>query len=256
MATKTTFIWYYDWIDYANAMTDAELWMLFRKILQHVNDEEEITLPLDFRFAWEGIKKKLDEQKEKWNKKVETIKQQNSEKWKKHVWNQYTEWDDKRKSNNKAQKKAVEQMEQNGTNGTNGTMSWYINNTTISSSRKEKENRKEKERDEMLDVFRKDTRLIRFMDEEDVIRWWDFKQSSKKPYKDIKSFITALVKIKNDIALYNWRPKSDRNRRNRFNYVVNEAVEHEREWLKRYDSLEPVYESSKDDLYPNPKQNE
>ena len=132
----------------------------------------------------------------------------------------------------------------------------YFNNTTISSSRKEKENIKEKEKNEMLDVFRKDNRLIRFMDEEDVIRWRDFKQASKKPYKDIKTFITALVKIKNDIALYNWRPKSDRNRRNRFNFVVWEAIDHEREWLKRYDSLEPVYESSKDDLYPNPKQNE
>jgi hypothetical protein len=65
-----------------------------------------------------------------------------------------------------------------------------------------------------------------------------------------------LVKIKNDIAKYNWRPKSDRNRRNRFNFVVGEAIEHEREWLKWYDSLESVYESSKDDLYPNPKQNE
>ena len=132
----------------------------------------------------------------------------------------------------------------------------YFNNTIISSSSKEKENRKEKERNEMLDVFRKDDRLIRFMEEEDVIRWRDFKQSSKKPYKDIKSFITALVKIKNDIAKYNWRPKSDRNRRNRFNFVVGEAIEHEREWLRWYDSLESVYESSKDDLYPNPKQNE
>lgn len=132
----------------------------------------------------------------------------------------------------------------------------YLYNTTISSSRKEKENIKEKEKNEMLDVFRKDNRLIRFMEEEDVIRWRDFKQWSKKPYKDIKTFITALVQIKNEIAWYNWRPKSDRNRRNRFNFVVGEAIKRERQWLKRYDSLEPVYESSKDDLYPNPKQNE
>jgi hypothetical protein len=54
----------------------------------------------------------------------------------------------------------------------------------------------------MLETFRKDERLVRFMNEEDVIRWWDHKQASKKPYKDIGSFITALVKIKNIIKDY------------------------------------------------------
>ena len=43
---------------------------------------------------------------------------------------------------------------------------------------------------------------------------------------------------------------------NRFNYAVTEAIEKGWEWLNWYDSMEQVYENSKDDLYPNPKQNE
>jgi hypothetical protein len=54
----------------------------------------------------------------------------------------------------------------------------------------------------MLEEFRKDERLVKFMEEVDVIRWWEYKQASKKPYKDIKAFITALVKIKNIIKDY------------------------------------------------------
>jgi hypothetical protein len=54
----------------------------------------------------------------------------------------------------------------------------------------------------MLETFRKDERLVRFMNEEDVIRWWDHKQASKKPYKDINSFMRAMVQIKNIIKDY------------------------------------------------------
>lgn len=80
----------------------------------------------------------------------------------------------------------------------------YNNNIlyTTTSSKKEERNIKKEEREKMLEVFRKDERLVRFMNEEDVIRWWDSKQASKKPYKDISSFITALVKIKNIIKDY------------------------------------------------------
>lgn len=134
----------------------------------------------------------------------------------------------------------------------------YIYNiySLYKSSSKKKINIKDEEKEKMLETFRKDERLVRFMNEEDVIRWWDYKQASKKPYKDISSFITALVKIKNIIKDYWWMPKGDRNRRNRFNYAVNEAINRQWEWLNWYDSMEQVYESSKDDLYPNPKQNE
>jgi hypothetical protein len=65
-----------------------------------------------------------------------------------------------------------------------------------------------------------------------------------------------MVKIKNIIKYYWDTLKSDRDIKNRFNYAVNEAIERWWEWLNWYDSMEQVYERSKDDLYPNPKQNE
>ena len=130
---------------------------------------------------------------------------------------------------------------------------YIISNIT---SKKEERNIKDEEKEKMLETFRKDERLVRFMNEDDVIRWWDHKQASKKPYKDINSFMRAMVQIKNIIKDYWWMPKGDRNRRNRFNYAVNEAIERWWEWLNWYDSMEQVYESSKNDLYPNPKQNE
>ena len=92
----------------------------------------------------------------------------------------------------------MEQMEQNGTNGTH----LICNNNISSSKKKEERNIKKEEMEEMLEVFRKDERLVRFMEESDVIRWWEHKQASKKPYKDIDSFIKALVKIKNIIKDY------------------------------------------------------
>lgn len=248
MITKTTFIADIDRIDYAEFMTNEELWMLFRKILQHENWVEEIELPLDFRFVREKIRKKLDEHTEKWLNKIEDTHQKRSEAWKKHKGNQYTKWDEKRNSSDKAQKNTVEQM---GQNGTNGTMS-DIHTLYTSSKKEEKKKRKE----EMLESFRKDDRLTPYMDEEDVCKWWDYKEWTKKPYKDTKSFITMLVTIKNVIAKYWWVPKSDRNRRNRFSFMVMTAIDKQREWLDWYDSMETKYQVAKDDLYPNPKQNE
>lgn len=252
---KKTFICYLDRIDYAESMSDKELWMLFRKILQHENEKEEIILPLEYKFAREKIRKQLDQNTQK---RIDKSKKR-SEAWKKwwsnHVWNQYTTGDEKRKANDKAQKKPVEAMETMEANGSMTDTKTY-NNSFNKSSKKEERNIKKEEMEKMLESFRKDERLVRFMNEEDVIRWWEYKQSSKKPYKDISSFITALVKIKNVIKDYWWMPKADRNRRNRFNFAVNEAIERKREWLNWYDSMEQVYESSKNDLYPNPKQNE
>ena len=249
MATKKTFIWYLDWIDYATSMTNEELWLLFREILLHLNWEEEIELPPEFKFTWAKIKKNLDEDKEKRDNKIEERRKKRSEAWKKHTWNQYTKGDKKRNSKEKAQKMAVEQMEQMEQNG---TVSWYTYNNIISSYKEEKNIRKE----EMLEAFRNDNRLTRYENEEDVIRWWDHKQANKKPYKDVSSFMRAMVKIKNTIKYYWDTLKSDRDIKNRFNYAVTEAIEKGWEWLNWYDSMEQVYENSKDDLYPNPKQNE
>lgn len=127
---------------------------------------------------------------------------------------------------------------------------------TNTSSRKEEKNIRKEEREKMLEAFRNDDRLTRYENEDDVIKWWDYKQASKKPYKDVSSFMRAMVTIKNIIKYYWDTLKSDRDIRNRFNYAVTEAIERGWEWLNWYDNMEQVYESSKDDLYPNPKQNE
>lgn len=96
----------------------------------------------------------------------------------------------------------MEQMEQNGTNGTNGTCLIHNIYKSLSSSKKEEKNIRKEEREKVLEAFRKDERLVRFMDEDDVLRWWDFKEGTKKPYKDFSSYITALVKFKNIIKDY------------------------------------------------------
>ena len=255
MIIKNTFIANKDRIDYAEFMSDEELWMLFRKILQHENWLEEIDLPLEFKFAREKIRKVLDENTEKWINKVGSISEKRSEAWKKHKWNQYTK---------------MEQMEQNGTNGTNGTNDgvsekWTDKleqmeqngtlsdntNTIIFSNTTSSKNRK---KEEMLEAFRHDPRLTPYMEENDVSRRLDQKELIKKPYQDVKSFITSMIKVKNNIA--SWKPKSDQNRRNRFSFLVDTAIDNKREWLRWYDSVEKDYLDSKDDLYPTPKQNE
>lgn len=247
MASRKTFIWYIDRVDYVEAMTNEELWMLFRKVLLHVAELEEIELAPELRIIRAKIRKQLDDDKEKRSDKVE----KRSEAGSNHEWNQYTRQREKRKRHKQAKKPSMEQMEQNGTNGTHLIM--YNN---ISSSKKEERNIKKEEREKMLEAFRNDDRLTRYENEDDVIRWWDHKQASKKPYKDVNSFMRAMVTIKNIIKYYWDTLKSDRDIRNRFNYAVTEAIERGWEWLNWYDSMEQVYESSKDDLYPNPKQNE
>ena len=258
MATKNTFLCYYDWIHYADEMTNEELGMLFRKILQHENQTEEIELPSDFKFIRWKIKASLDENSKKWNDKIEETRKRRSEAWSNHEWNQYTRQREKRKEHKQAKKppmEQMEQMEQNGTNGTNGTclIHTLYNNSSTTSSKKEKKNiRKE----EMLEAFRKDTRLTPYMEEGYVCKRWDFKEEMKQPYKDVSSFMTMLVRIKNNIAKSWGMPKSDRNRRNRFAFMVDTAIEKKREWLHWYDWMEQEYLDSKDDLYPTPKQNE
>ena len=245
--SKKTFLCYKEWIDYVEDMTFEEAWMLFKRILQHENWKSENKLPLELVYVRKKIEKELDENTEKRTKTVN----ERSKAWQNHEWNQYSKLDKKRKPNSKVQKTPLEQMEQNGTNGTNGTDS--NTNTIYSSSKKEERNKK---KEEMLERFRNDERLTPYMDEEYVCKRWDFKEWTKKPYKDVDSFITMLVKMKNKIKNYWGMPKSDRNRRNRFKFMVDTALEKQREWLDRYDNMEAQYENSKDDLYPNPKQNE
>lgn len=79
MVKKNTFLGYYDWINYANAMNDEQLGILFRKILQHVNQEEEDELPLELKIVRADIQTKLDVNAEKRNNKVEETRKKRSE---------------------------------------------------------------------------------------------------------------------------------------------------------------------------------
>lgn len=106
---KRTFIGYKDRIDYTEEMSFEEMWKLFNAILCYQNWKEIWEL-WNVKFVWSRIKKEFEADTEKYEKICEA----NSEKWKKHKWNQYTQGD----VNWKAQKNTVEQMEQNGTNGT------------------------------------------------------------------------------------------------------------------------------------------
>lgn len=134
MATKNTFLCYYDWIHYADEMTNEELGMLFRKILQYENQTEEIELPSDFKFIRWKIKASLDENSKKWNDKIEETRKRRSEAWSNHEWNQYTRQREKRKEHKQAKKPSMEQMEQMEQNGTNGTKQFYSYSNSISTN--------------------------------------------------------------------------------------------------------------------------
>ena len=53
--------------------------MLFKKILQHVAEKEEIELPPEFKFARVKIKKRLDEDTKKWDDRLEEKRRKRSE---------------------------------------------------------------------------------------------------------------------------------------------------------------------------------
>ena len=130
MASRTTFIWYIDRVDYVEAMTTEELWRLFRQILYHVSEKEEIDLPPELRIVWAKIKKQLDNDRDK---RLETVEGR-SKAWSNHSWNQYTRQREKRKEHKQAKKPSMEQMEQNGTNGTNNKDNNINNNNDINIS--------------------------------------------------------------------------------------------------------------------------
>lgn len=84
---------------------------LCRKIVQYwiywINEDSNDPI-LEALFI--QIKNMIDKGKE--------ISRSKSKSWKNHSWNQYTQWDEKRKTSQEAQKKAVEQ------NGTNVEQNW------------------------------------------------------------------------------------------------------------------------------------
>ena len=94
------------WMECETAEERAELWQSIMEFGLYGKEP-----PQKFKRDFVNVKFILNRSKQ--------ISKKRGTAWSSHVWNQYTEWDEKRKSNDKAQKKAVEQMEQNGTNGTN-----------------------------------------------------------------------------------------------------------------------------------------
>ena len=58
-------------MDYVEAMTNEELGMLFRKVLLHVAELEEIEIPPELRIVRAKIRKQLDDDKDKRSDKVE-----------------------------------------------------------------------------------------------------------------------------------------------------------------------------------------
>lgn len=107
MASKTTFACCLDRIGYANWMTNEELGMLFRKILQHENKIDEIELSAEFRLVRSQIQSTLDEN----NNKEEAGRKKMSEGWKNHSWNQYTKHTPKSKEESKREIRTDEQKE-------------------------------------------------------------------------------------------------------------------------------------------------
>lgn len=105
----------------------------YRSVLQRWTIEQQAELlQCIFKYQkWEEFKTTCDRTSDMmaslidyWkskNDKYDEICEQRSLAWKGHKWNQYTRWDEKRKSNDKAQNNGVEQMEQMSQNGTNGT---------------------------------------------------------------------------------------------------------------------------------------
>lgn len=241
MASRKTFIWYIDRVDYVEAMTNEELWILFRKILQHVAEIEETELPPEIKIIRAKVKKQLDEDKYKW----EAIVESKSKAWSNHTWNQYTRQREERNRLKEAKKSSMEQMEQNGTNGTH-----LICNNNISSSKKKEERNIKKE--EMLEAYRSNVKINSVYKEEDVEMWLDYKIDKKQPYKNARSFCTYLVSVKKEISFWQVRLDLDK----RFSYAVDIAIAKGWDWIHWPDWMEKNYLMSKRDLYPTQKQNE
>ena len=99
-------VFYEMWMACETAEERAELWQAIMEYWMFGKEP-----PQKFKRDFVNVRFILDKSK--------SLKQKRSDAWKQHTWNQYTQWDSKRKSNQQAQKTSVEQMEQVGTNGTN-----------------------------------------------------------------------------------------------------------------------------------------
>lgn len=107
-------VFYEMWMACETAEERAELWQAIMEYWMFGKEP-----PQKFKRDFVNVRFILDKSK--------SLKQKRSDAWKQHTWNQYTQWDSKRKSNQQAQKTSVEQMEQVGTNGTNKNKNKNIN---------------------------------------------------------------------------------------------------------------------------------
>jgi len=116
-------VFYELWMECDTAEERAELW---QAIMEYGLFGKEP--PKKFKRDFVNIRFILNK-----SKKISYLR---SKAWEQHEWNQYTQWDEKRKPNDKAQKNPMEQMEQNGTNGTKQFYSLSYSNSTIDVTKK------------------------------------------------------------------------------------------------------------------------
>lgn len=201
--------------------------------------------PQKFKLIFVNIKFILNRSKE--------ISEERRKAWKKHSWNQYTKWDEKRNVNQEAQTNSVEQMEQmeqNGTNGTNQNSNSLF--TTTSSSNKEKKESKKKERGATSDIptvadlvtaYKNAPHLVSKVKDEEVIRMWaTYKQKKKsKAYKTTKGFLQQLVEDITTVSY--WEIRYDV--WERLQYAYNKAINWDNMWIRRDDKMENWFNNLK-----------
>ena len=162
--------------------------------------------------------------------------------WKKHTWNQYTQWDAKWK----AQKTPVED---NGTymedNGTQWNKEDIEDKEEYRSNNKKENLIKEKTPSvsELLKAYEQNELLVwRIQNSQAVREWLEYKQKKKdRAYKSEKAFIQRLAIIVK--TLDNWLPRPDI--WERLSYAVNIATEKEWKDIYRTEQTELDYQSFK-----------
>lgn len=248
MRHKNSFIAKKDRIDYTETMSDHEKVMFYEAIWNYQlwNDVWDVSF---LWIAWNKLKKEMDESN--WN--YEKICKQNSEKWKNHVWNQYTEWDEKRKGNDKAQKNVVEQMEQME------QMEHDSDSDSDSDNKKEEKDKSFSKKkiptpSELVEAYRNTPQLVEKIKDEWVVKQRaEYKQKKKsKAYKTISWFIQQLVE--NVTTVSNWEIRYDVWERLR--YAQNKAIDWDNLWIRRDERMERWFATWKKFNSLTQKQNE
>jgi len=83
---KKTFIFYSDWIDYTEQMTNEEKWILFQTILDYQNWKDITDDNIVIRMLFPRIKKQLDDDNKKWLEEKES-RSKAGKLWMEKRWN-------------------------------------------------------------------------------------------------------------------------------------------------------------------------